>query len=443
MSTRTKRQEQRRTVRQAHKEQPFQLPHQRPNDSKSTPAAGSINKSDKTESPKHDAQRPTARPPRSLPVHSPDLGLPTMAQYFSLESDYICSLSSRKQEKALISQDMFDNIWDVLHDPSNSKICTPQFRWWVRKMFILAYSSKDTPTEAKGVETKDRNMKPVVLHENRPVAVKTHIYSILCYCHQLANHGGRDRTTAMVRKHYSWIPKELIAKFVKACPTCQFKKSGVQDPGLSRSAKQFQRLVPSPDMVQAKEEPQPFEDSHALWALHRKVPWMVPSVAVNSALDLPSHELLYSPIQPQLMYPISDARNDSSLWLASLASQPGPCTVLPPIRRIGSENDAGFPVTAGSRVKLPPLMKALSDGTLGLKTPLMPPPPGYTQYSAMTNMYNDIPFKTDGGQGFVISDTIPIDPALLFKDRFTSANVIETPLADNPAVPGYTPTEVN
>ncbi|OCH84533.1 hypothetical protein OBBRIDRAFT_741446, partial [Obba rivulosa] len=154
-----------------------------------------------------------------------NLGLPSRAQYQAIEEEYISSLHPRKRQKALLCQEMFDKVWDVLHEPNSHKIGTPQFRWWVRKMFVLSHPQSGlSPAEMEtlGVE----QAMPVVLHENRPVALKDQIYDVLCYCHQLANHGGRDKTTAVIREHYSWIPKELISQFVKACPTCVFKKTG-------------------------------------------------------------------------------------------------------------------------------------------------------------------------------------------------------------------------
>jgi len=143
-------------------------------------------------------------------------GFPTYIQYKRIEMAYLQSLSPRKRDKALISQCMFDKIWDVLHQPDACTIGTPQFRFWVRKMFTLS-----TPN------TEDDSEVPVViLHENRPVAVQEQLYELFCYCHEESNHGGRDKTCAIIRQHYSWVPKELTAQFVKACPTCTFKRSG-------------------------------------------------------------------------------------------------------------------------------------------------------------------------------------------------------------------------
>ncbi|KAF9221802.1 hypothetical protein BS17DRAFT_784710 [Gyrodon lividus] len=73
------------------------------------------------------------------------------------------------------------------------------------------------------------DLPAVVLHENRPVAVMEQLYELFCYCHAQAGHGGRDKTCAVIRQHYSWVPKELTSQFVKACPTCTLKRSGNPD----------------------------------------------------------------------------------------------------------------------------------------------------------------------------------------------------------------------
>lgn len=186
-------------------------------------------------------------------------GLPTYADYKRLEAGYLHSLSPRKRDKALITQAMFDKIWDVLHQPEACTVDTPQFRFWVRKMFTLsrpvcdggasAWASGWSDTggtatastsdahvndadldleRSMGISTTEDafSFSAVVLHENRPVAIMEQLYELFCYCHVRAGHGGRDKTCAVIREHYSWVPKELTAQFVKACPTCTVKRSG-------------------------------------------------------------------------------------------------------------------------------------------------------------------------------------------------------------------------
>ncbi|KAI9568743.1 hypothetical protein HD554DRAFT_2021902, partial [Boletus coccyginus] len=158
------------------------------------------------------------------PDRDPDVdvpGLPTHAEYKRIEAGYLESLSPRKRDKALITQAMFDKIWDVLHEPEACTIDTPQFRFWVRKMFSLSRPVRVV------VGGDPFAFSAVVLHEHRPVAIVEQLYDLFCYCHVRAGHGGRDKTCAVIREHYSWVPKELTAQFVKACPTCALKR-GVQ-----------------------------------------------------------------------------------------------------------------------------------------------------------------------------------------------------------------------
>lgn len=154
-------------------------------------------------------------------------GFPTYVQYKRLENAYLTSLSDRKRDKALITQEMFDNIWDVLSKPETRDIETAQFRFWVRKMFTFS-DPEDTMVMIGNSGATDAEMR-VVLHEGRPVAIKEQLYELLVYCHGRAKHGGRDKTCAVIRQHYSWVPKELTSRFVKACPTCTLKRSGNPD----------------------------------------------------------------------------------------------------------------------------------------------------------------------------------------------------------------------
>lgn len=153
-------------------------------------------------------------------------GFPTYAQYKQIETAYIASLTPRRKNKALISQDMFDRIWDVLQQP-NSLDETAQFRFWARKMFTVDKSYK-----ACG----DLHVSEALLHNNLLVAVQEQIYDILCSCHGSTNHGGRDKTCGLIRQHYTWLPKDLVSGFVRACPTCILKKCGQTDPIVALAA---------------------------------------------------------------------------------------------------------------------------------------------------------------------------------------------------------------
>ncbi|KAL1923194.1 uncharacterized protein VTP21DRAFT_9570 [Calcarisporiella thermophila] len=138
--------------------------------------------------------------------------LPTPDQFESIIDDYLSSLSPKKRDKALITQDMYDHILRVLLDPRNTQNSTAQFRFWSKRMFTLAM----------------HHGRPVILHEGKPVAVREEIYDILVRCHRAASHGGRDKTSSLIRRHYSWIPKELVARFVRSCPYCTSRRVSVR-----------------------------------------------------------------------------------------------------------------------------------------------------------------------------------------------------------------------
>ncbi|KAH9856195.1 hypothetical protein C2E23DRAFT_810502 [Lenzites betulinus] len=157
--------------------------------------------------------------------------MPTCEEYSAVEEEYLASLDPRKKAKALISQQMFDNIWLVLHYPDDLSIETPQFRWWVRKMFTAAETGTgaDLAISQENGRVSRNGSARVLIHGGKRVAVKEMIFEILCFCHNRADHGGRDRTAAEVRKRYTWIPKELIAGFVRSCPTCIYRRTGKYD----------------------------------------------------------------------------------------------------------------------------------------------------------------------------------------------------------------------
>ncbi|KAI9484065.1 MAG: hypothetical protein EXX96DRAFT_457437, partial [Benjaminiella poitrasii] len=125
---------------------------------------------------------------------------PSNEDFEAIVNAYLQNLSLKKRDKALVDHERYALILQVLKDPRNTAISTAQFRFWVKKMF--------------------RTEEEIVCHDNKPVAVREDIYYILILAHKEAQHGGRDKTSAIVRRRYSWIPKELIARFVRHCPFC-------------------------------------------------------------------------------------------------------------------------------------------------------------------------------------------------------------------------------
>jgi hypothetical protein len=46
--------------------------------------------------------------------------------------------------------------------------------------------------------------KKKICHEGKPVAVREKLFKILTIAHKQCQHGGRDKTSAQVRRIYSW-----------------------------------------------------------------------------------------------------------------------------------------------------------------------------------------------------------------------------------------------
>ncbi|WRT65866.1 uncharacterized protein IL334_002817 [Kwoniella shivajii] len=151
----------------------------------------------------------------AVPIYDPTIEsnadplFPSPHKFNLMVQDYLRNLSPKKREKALLTQKMYDAVLSVLQDPKDTSTKTAQFRFWAKKMFQL--------TSFGG--------EKVVCHDHKPVAVKEQIYEVLCHCHGQAGHGGRDKTSAQVRRYYSWIPKEIIARFVRDCPFCQSRRT--------------------------------------------------------------------------------------------------------------------------------------------------------------------------------------------------------------------------
>ncbi|ORZ24063.1 hypothetical protein BCR42DRAFT_468358, partial [Absidia repens] len=149
-------------------------------------------------------------------------------EFRAIVDDYLNNLSPKKRDKALVDQHRYYLIQQVLRDPRNTAISTAQFRFWVKKMFQLQLGTMD-----------------IICHDNKPVAVKEQIYDILVRAHREAHHGGRDKTSALVRRKFSWIPKELVARFVRHCPFCITRRNGGQSPNTMKTDSPQYHYTPS------------------------------------------------------------------------------------------------------------------------------------------------------------------------------------------------------
>ncbi|KAF9882651.1 hypothetical protein FE257_005807 [Aspergillus nanangensis] len=114
----------------------------------------------------------------SEPVIPPLDGFPSVREFDQLMKSYVDDLSIKKQDKALIHARRARNIRTVLMDPKDTAIESAQFRFWVKKMFKLQVVGSGSPE------------------------VRVSLYPAILV-----------------------VPKELISRFVKICPTCQLSSS--------------------------------------------------------------------------------------------------------------------------------------------------------------------------------------------------------------------------
>ncbi|KAL1958334.1 hypothetical protein VTO42DRAFT_4651 [Malbranchea cinnamomea] len=172
----------------------------------------------------------------SEPVYPVPEGFPDVREFDQLMINYVKDLSVKKQDKALIHAKRARNIRSVLMAPKETAVESAQFRFWAKKMFRLLPADGRTP-----------NSKRLICHEGKPVAIREKLFKILTKAHQQCQHGGRDKTSAKVREKYSWVPKELISRFVKICPTCQIRRGGprITPPASLRNSPNFDTVTPS------------------------------------------------------------------------------------------------------------------------------------------------------------------------------------------------------
>ncbi|KAJ5906269.1 uncharacterized protein N7473_003185 [Penicillium subrubescens] len=166
-------------------------------------------------------------------------GFPDVKEFDQLMQSYVDDLSVKKQDKALIHAKRARNIRTVLIDPKDTAVESAQFRFWVKKMFKL---------QPVGMGTAD--CRKMICHEGKPVAIREKLFKILTKAHQQCQHGGRDKTSAQVRRIYSWVPKELISRFVKICPTCQVRRGGsrLTPPNSRRGSPRLEMVPRSPKL---------------------------------------------------------------------------------------------------------------------------------------------------------------------------------------------------
>ncbi|KAJ5145627.1 uncharacterized protein N7515_000191 [Penicillium bovifimosum] len=173
-------------------------------------------------------------------------GFPDVKEFDQLMQSYVKDLSTKKQDKALIYAKRARNIRSVLVDPKDTAVESAQFRCKSLGSNILIAHQ----INADEVFYRNVQHRKMICHEGKPVAIREKLFKILIKAHQQCQHGGRDKTSAQVRRIYSWVPKELISRFVKICPTCQVRRGGsrLTPPNSRKSSPRLEMIPRSPKL---------------------------------------------------------------------------------------------------------------------------------------------------------------------------------------------------
>jgi hypothetical protein len=146
------------------------------------------------------------------------------------------------------------------------------------------------------------------------VAVREKLFKILTKAHKQCQHGGRDKTSAHVRRTYSWqvsgrttcitttdklvrVPKELISRFVKLCPTCQVRRGTSRNspPESERSPEEM--TDPQSPEVPCGPSSRKTSSAHKQIATSEHVPSQAAGFASSSAFEQQNRWM--TPLPPQ------------------------------------------------------------------------------------------------------------------------------------------------
>ncbi|KII84312.1 hypothetical protein PLICRDRAFT_360750 [Plicaturopsis crispa FD-325 SS-3] len=144
-------------------------------------------------------------------------GFPSFAKFKQLWEAHYAERKGRKlPARCIESQDRFNLIWDVLHadDPLFNVSLDPGRTGdhrQVRATFELGPSGEI-----------------LTVTDHLTVTIAEQIYHGLCYAHEQTDHGGRDKTRRKIADIQAdtgvcdlfFYPRDLVQKFLNACPTC-------------------------------------------------------------------------------------------------------------------------------------------------------------------------------------------------------------------------------
>ncbi|GAA5946792.1 hypothetical protein JCM3775_004709, partial [Rhodotorula graminis] len=194
--------------------------------------------------------------------------LPGRDAFEAAVEEYLQGLHAIKRTKALMGDELHDLVRAILREPQNTKQGDPQMRFWVRQRFtLLAAPEGDS-----------------VVHEDKKVVLRSHLFDTISAAHVAAEHGGRDKTFAEVRKHWSYVPKEVVVLYIRLCPTCGGKRVTVRG-----KRPQGDKRIPLPQDVLTRPADDGVPDTSGFLPKLRPAPTAPAATAdsTKSATDIP------------------------------------------------------------------------------------------------------------------------------------------------------------
>ncbi|GAA5971422.1 hypothetical protein JCM8115_000208 [Rhodotorula mucilaginosa] len=165
---------------------------------------------------------PDTFPEPPVPVQAEDGSLPARSEFAAGLDAYVHSLHPIKRNKALMPRELYSLIIDILRKPQDTTVGDPQLRFWVRQRFQLMNGPDD---------------RCCALHEGKRVVLRDEIYDVVARAHTEAQHGGRDKTYNVLKRDWSYVPKETVATFIRLCSVCNGKRTKEKKQAADRKEK--------------------------------------------------------------------------------------------------------------------------------------------------------------------------------------------------------------
>ena len=121
-----------------------------------------------------------------------------------------------------VPRELYSLIIDILRKPQDTTVGDPQLRFWVRQRFQLMNGPGD---------------RSCALHEGKRVVLRDEIYDVIARAHTEAQHGGRDKTYSVLKRDWSYVPKETVATFIRLCSVCNGKRTKEKKQAADRKEK--------------------------------------------------------------------------------------------------------------------------------------------------------------------------------------------------------------